>query len=187
VSDDAQLIDKALAGDSAAFGQLVTRYQDRLYNSLVHQVGSAETAYDLVQDAFVQAYVKLETFGRASAFYTWLYRIAFNLAATHHRRAKPMISVDEAREKLGREPVDNSPPPEARMEQQERACQVERALQHLSDEHRAILILREVDGCAYDEIASALNLPIGTIRSRLHRARLQLREQLKDLAQQEVT
>ncbi len=184
MSDDAQLIDEALAGDSAAFGQLVTKYQDRLYNTLVHQVGSAETAHDLVQDAFVQAYLKLETFQRASAFYTWLYRIAFNLAVSHRRRARAMVSIDEVREKLGHEPLDDAPPPEARLEQQERACQLEQALAGLSDEHRAILILREVEDCAYDEIAQMLDLPVGTVRSRLHRARLLMRDQLKGIFQQ---
>ncbi len=80
MNDDAQLIDDALAGNSSAFGRLVTRYQDRLYNTLVHVVGSTDEAYDVVQDAFVQAYLKLRSFQHNSAFYTWLYRIAFNLA-----------------------------------------------------------------------------------------------------------
>ncbi len=184
VKDDVQLIGDALDGDSAAFGQLVTRYQDRLYNTLVHVVGSTDTAYDTVQDAFVQAYVKLETFERSSAFYTWLYRIAVNLAISRRRREKPMASVDQARELLGHEPVDRADPPEARLEQRERACQVQAALSTLSDEHRTILILREMDGCSYEQIAAILELPIGTIRSRLHRARLQLRDQLKGVFQE---
>src|SRR5690349_3506078 len=77
VGDD-QLIAEALAGNSSAFGQLVRKYQDRLYNAVVHVAGCAEDARDVVQDAFVQAFVKLETFQGSSAFYTWLYRIAFN-------------------------------------------------------------------------------------------------------------
>ena len=101
MKDDAQLIDEALDGDSAAFGHLVTRYQDRLYNTLVHVVGSTDTAYDVVQDAFVQAFVKLETFERACAFYTWLYRIAFNLAISRRRREKSHVSIERAREVLG--------------------------------------------------------------------------------------
>lgn len=186
MNDDAQLIDEALAGESAAFGQLVTRYQDRLYNTLVHVVGSADTAYDVVQDALVQAYVKLETFERSSAFYTWLYRIAFNLAISRRRREKSVVSVDHVREVSGQEPLDRGPAPGARLEQEERACQVQRGLATLSHEHRAILILREVDGCAYEQIAEILNLPIGTIRSRLHRARLQLRDQLKGVFQEDA-
>ena len=183
---DAQLIDEALGGDSAAFGQLVTRYQDRLYNSLVHVVGSAEAARDVTQDALVQAYVKLETFERASGFYTWLYRIAMNMAISHLRREKPTVSIEQARDALGHEPIDRGASPAARLEQQERACQVRTALGTLSDEHRAILILREIDGCGYEQIAEILDLPIGTIRSRLFRARLQLRDQLKSMIQEEM-
>jgi RNA polymerase sigma-70 factor (ECF subfamily) len=186
VKPDAQLIDEALGGDSAAFGQLVTRYQDRLYNTLVHVVGSADAARDVAQDALVQAYVKLETFERASGFYTWLYRIAMNMAISYRRRDKPTVSIEHAREALGHEPLDRGESPTARLEQQERACQVRAALATLSDEHRAILILREIDGCAYEQIAEILDLPIGTIRSRLFRARLQLRDQLKGTFQEEA-
>ena len=186
MNDDAQLIDEALTGNGAAFGQLVTRYQDRLYNSLVHVVGSADLAYDAMQDAFVQAYVKLDTFERASAFYTWLYRIAFNMAVSRRRREKPTVSVDQARDELGHEPADGGAGPSDRLERLERAGQVQAGLTRLSEEHRAILVLREVDGCAYEEIAEILGLPVGTIRSRLHRARMQLREQLKDVLQEDV-
>jgi RNA polymerase sigma-70 factor, ECF subfamily len=186
LKDDAELIDLALDGDSAAFGQLVTRYQDRLYNTLVHLVGSTDLAYDAVQDAFVQALVKLSTFERSCGFYTWLYRIAFNQAISRRRREKPLASVEQAREASGLEPVDRSGPPESRLEQKERAVQVQRALAKISDEHRAILILREVDDCPYDQIAEILDLPIGTIRSRLHRARLQLRDQLKGILQEDA-
>ena len=186
MADDGQLIDQAIAGDSAAFGNLVSKYQDRLYNSLVHVVGSTDGAYDAVQDAFVQAYVKLETFERASGFYTWLYRIAFNLAVSKRRKEKPAVSVDHAREDLGQEPLDRGEAPSARLEQAERARQVQTALATLSEEHRAILVLREVDDCAYEQIAEILDLPIGTIRSRLHRARLQLRDQLKGILQEDA-
>jgi RNA polymerase sigma-70 factor (ECF subfamily) len=137
-----------------------------------------------VQDAFVQAYRKLETFERASGFYTWLYRIAFNLAASDRRRRRNVLSIEAAREAAGSEPVDRGQPPDARLQQQEQAVQVRQALARLSDEHRAILVLREIDGCAYDEIALALDLPLGTIRSRLHRARLQLRDELKGIIQE---
>lgn len=187
MNDDGQWIDAALNGDSAAFGKLVTRYQDRLYNTLVHVAGTSDDAADVVQDAFVQAYVKLDTFERASGFYTWLYRIAFNLAISRQRRHKPTVSVDHAREVLGAEPVDRAPPPEARLDQEERACQVRRAMAALSEEHRSILVLREVDGCAYEQIAEILDLPVGTIRSRLHRARLHLRDLLKDILQEDLS
>jgi len=181
VNDDAQLIQETLAGKSVAFGQLVQKYQDRLYNTLVHVAGGIDEARDIVQEAFVQAFVKLETFQRNSAFYTWLYRIAFNVAASHCRRRKPSLSVEQARDATGQEPVDGRAGPSQQLERAERCQQVQEALATLSEEHRAVLILREIDGCCYETIAEVLDLPIGTVRSRLHRARFQLREQLKEV------
>jgi RNA polymerase sigma-70 factor (ECF subfamily) len=181
VNDDAQLIAETLAGQSRAFGQLVQKYQDRLYNTVVHVVGSAEDARDVVQEALVQAFIKLGTFQHSSAFYTWLYRIAFNVAASHCRRRRPTVSVEQVRENSGQEPVDGNGGPVERLEQEERSRQVRQALAALSDEHRTVLVLREIDGCCYETIAEVLELPVGTVRSRLHRARLQLREQLREV------
>jgi RNA polymerase sigma-70 factor (ECF subfamily) len=179
VSDDAQLIHETLAGKPTAFGELVRKYQDRLYNTIVHVVGSPEDALDIVQEAFVQAFLKLETFHGSSAFYTWLYRIAFNMAVSHRRRRKPALSVEQARESSGVEPVDDQPGPDDRVEHDERCRQVQQAIAGLTEEHRTVLVLREIDGCCYERIAEILDVPIGTVRSRLHRARLQLREELK--------
>ncbi len=185
MSDDSQLIAETLAGDTAAFGQLVQKYQDRLYNTVLHitggAAGAAEDSRDIVQEAFVQAFLKLDTFQQNSAFYTWLYRIAFNVAASHRRRRKPAVSVDFVHETTGQQPVDSRPGPEQRMEEAERRRQIEQAIAALSEEHRAVLVLREIDGCCYETISEILGLPIGTVRSRLHRARLQLREQLREV------
>jgi RNA polymerase sigma-70 factor, ECF subfamily len=184
VRDDSQLIDETLGGNSAAFGQLVLKYQDRLYNTIAHVLGSTDEAYDVVQDALVQAFVKLESFHRESAFYTWLYRIALNLAVSRRRRHKPHVSVEQTREVTGEEPPGRLAGPSDRLEQQERAAQVQAALATLTDEHRTVLVLREMDGYCYEEIGEILDLPVGTVRSRLHRARLQLREQLKTVFQE---
>jgi len=181
VNDDAQLIDQTLAGHSAAFGQLVNKYQDRLYNTVVHVAGNAEDARDIVQDAFVQAFVKLETFQGSAAFYTWLYRIAFNVAASHRRRQRKTVSVEHVREASGLEPMDDGDAPDDRLQRNERCRQVRHAISLLSEEHRSVLVLREIDGCCYETIAEILDLPVGTVRSRLHRARLQLREQLREV------
>ena len=181
MNDDARLIDQTLAGHSAAFGQLVQKYQDRLYNTVVHVAGNAEDAQDVVQEAFVQAFLKLDTFQRSSAFYTWLYRIAFNVAFSQRRRRRPMLSVEHAQEVSGLEPVDNGDDPPERAERNERCRQVREAIEQLSEEHRMVLVLREIDGCCYETIAEILELPIGTVRSRLHRGRLQLREQLREV------
>jgi RNA polymerase sigma-70 factor (ECF subfamily) len=186
VNDDAQLIDQALAGDKAAFGQLVRRYQGRLFNTLLHVVGRREEAEDVVQEAFVQAFVKLDTFKRKSAFYTWLYRIAFNVSISRRRRKKVEVSVDQHRERTGDEPTDGGDGPGERLLREEQVEQVRTAMASLNDEHRTILVLREMEGCCYETIADILELPVGTVRSRLHRARLQLREQLEDMLQENL-
>jgi len=181
VSDDAQLIEETLSGKPAAFGELVGKYQDRLYNTLLRVLGCPEDALDAVQEAFVQAFLKLDTFQQSSAFYTWLYRIAFNKAISQRRRKKPALSVEQARESSGTEPVDTEPGPGDQAEREERRRQVQEAIAGLSEEYRSVLVLREIDGCCYETIAEILDLPIGTVRSRLHRGRLQLREELKEV------
>jgi RNA polymerase sigma-70 factor (ECF subfamily) len=181
VKDDAQLIDESLAGEPAAFGVLVTRYQDRLYNTLVHVLSSVEDARDVAQDAFVQAFIKLESFRRDSAFYTWLYRIAMNLAISHRRRRRRCASIEQMSEVAGGEPADGGSAPGEILESREQVAQVHQALRRLSEEHRVILVLREMDGHDYETISEVLDLPIGTVRSRLHRARIQMREQLREV------
>ncbi len=184
---DDQLIDAALAGNSTAFGELVLKYQDRLYNTLVHVTGSTEDARDVAQDAFVQAFVKLETFQGQSAFYTWLYRIAINFSLSNRRRQKIRTcqSVEQMREATGDEPTSAGETPHDRIEQQETASQVRTALAQLSEDHREILVLREMDGCDYETISRLLDLPVGTVRSRLHRARLEIREHLRAVLQED--
>lgn len=183
---EGQLIQAACRGDAAAFGALVRKYQTRLCTSLTHICGSLDEAEDIAQDAFVQAYVKLRTFAGESAFYTWLYRIAVNAAISKRRRRRETASVDVKRTEHGLEPLDDGERADERLLREERAVQVQRALARLSDEHRAILVLREIDDRDYEEIAQILELPVGTVRSRLHRARLQLKEQL-DLVLGETT
>jgi RNA polymerase sigma-70 factor (ECF subfamily) len=180
VNDDARLIEAAREGDTAAFGLLVQRHQVRLFNTMLHVTGSREEAEDVVQEAFIQAFVKLDSFREKSAFYTWLYRIGFNAAISRRRRKRIEISVEQNREMTGEEPVDDGESPDEPMLRDERIGQVHAALDALSEEHRAILVLREIDGCCYETISEILELPVGTVRSRLHRARLQLRDQLED-------
>ena len=132
MSDDAQLIDQALQGQSEAFGQLVLKYQDRLFNTVFHVVGHAEDARDIVQEALVQAFLKLESFRRESAFYTWLYRIAFNVAMSQRRRRRPTVSMDRLRETTHMEPLDEEDDPAESLERKERCGQVRRAIGQLS-------------------------------------------------------
>ena len=185
-ADDAHLVRATLAGDRQAFGGLVQRYQDRLFNTLVRMTGSRHDASDLVQDAFVQALVKLDTFRGEARFYTWLYRIAMNLSLSQRRKRRPVASVDVAKERAGEEPMDPGEGPEQGLIQRERAQLVQQALLRVGDEHRQILVLREMESCSYDQIGEILNLPVGTVRSRLFRARLQLREQLQAMMPNEM-
>jgi RNA polymerase sigma-70 factor (ECF subfamily) len=185
VNDDAQLISQALAGQTSAFGQLVEKYQDRLYNTVLHVAGGAEDAKDVVQETFVQAFLKLESFQGASAFYTWLYRIAFNVAATFRRRRGAMRTAEQAALADGHLGGDGtsraSDAPGERLEREERCRQVRQAIAQLPEEYRVVLVLREMEGYCYETIAEILDLPVGTVRSRLHRARMQLREQLREV------
>ncbi len=176
--EDAQLIAATLSGETAAFGQLVQKYQDRLYAALLRWLRSAEDAHDIAQDSFVQAFLKLDTFQGKASFYTWLYRIAFNLAVSGMRKRRPTISLDQMRETRGSEPMDDSLNPTANLIRLERATLLHNTLDTLSEEYRQVLVLREMEGFTYEEISHILALPLGTIRSRLFRARLQLKEKL---------
>ncbi|MGI9429000.1 MAG: RNA polymerase sigma factor [Bythopirellula sp.] len=185
--DDTQLVQAALDGDKESFGQLVQRYQDRVFNTLVRVLGSRDDARDILQDAFVQAFVKLDSFRGEAKFYTWLYRIAMNLALSHRRRRRPTESLDAAKENVGEEPVAQQPAAAQDLIEQERAQLLQQALLKLNDEHRQILVLRELEDCSYETISTILELPVGTVRSRLFRARIQLKEQLKLLLPEEMT
>lgn len=180
---DTYLVEATLSGNRQAFGALVERYQDRLFNTLVRVLGSPDDASEVLQDAFVQAYTKLESFRGSSQFYTWMYRVALNMACSYRRRNKRRYdeqSVEQIRELSGAEPVEQSLPPEQLAIRVEQAELVQAALLEISEEHRQILVLREMEDCSYEAIAEILDLPVGTVRSRLFRARLQLKERLEN-------
>ena len=181
-ADDHRLTAASLEGDTAAFGELVRRYQDRLYNTVYRLLDNADDAQDVVQDAFLNAYQSLEGFKGDSQFFTWLYRIAVNTAISHKRKQRLTLSIDGARNGEGRvEPPDASDAsrPEHGLERAEEERRVQRALNRLSAEHRAVLIMKDMEGQKYEMMAEVLGVPIGTIRSRLHRARTELRELLE--------
>lgn len=180
--EDQALIDECLDGHPDAFGELVLRYQDRLYNTLVGVLGSPHDARDVAQDAFVHAFRKLSTFRGQSAFYSWLFRIAMNAAISRKRKTKRIKgSLDAARENAGFEVEDESREarPDHPLELDEQRGQVRRALDQLSEEYRTVLVLKEIDGMKYEQIAEVVGCPIGTVRSRIHRARSELREKLR--------
>ena len=182
--EDEYLISECLAGRSDAFGQLVERYQDRLYNSLSKILGSAEDARDVAQDTFVHAFLKLSTFRGNAAFYSWLFRIAINAAVSQKRKTRHVsASIDAVRERTGLEPTDQHPDsqPSRPLELSECQAQVRTALAQISEEYRTVLVLKEMEGLKYEEIAQIIDCPIGTVRSRIHRARSELRRKLQHL------
>jgi RNA polymerase sigma-70 factor (ECF subfamily) len=181
-ADDLRLINACLEGDTGAFGVLVRRYQDRLFHTVYRLVENAEDAQDVVQEAFLHAYQSLDSFKGDSLFFTWLYRIAVNTAISLRRKRRVVLSIDGAKNgEAGTEPADPSDltRPGHGLEQQEQQGRIQRALARLSPEHRAVLVMKDMEGQKYETMAEVLQVPIGTIRSRLHRARLELRELLE--------
>jgi RNA polymerase sigma-70 factor (ECF subfamily) len=178
---DQQLIETTLRGDSSAFDLLVQRYQSRLVHSLEHTLSSREDALDIAQQALMLAWQKLASYRGDSSFYSWLYRIAVNTAASYFRRNVVSAgSLDYLHDVSGIELADakSQAAPAHAMEQAEEILQLRRALQQLSEEFRHPLILREIDGFSYEQIADILSIPTGTVRSRIFRARQELMERL---------
>jgi RNA polymerase sigma-70 factor (ECF subfamily) len=145
---------------------------------MVQIAGCRTEAEDIVQEAFVRAFVALKSFKHNSAFYTWLYRIAVNLAISYLRKKEPATSLDVGRESGGPEPVDQSGSPMDKLMRKERGPLIAAAFAKLNSEYRTILTLREIERFDYQTIAKILCVKIGTVRSRLHRARMQMRKLL---------
>src|SRR5262249_58163598 len=153
-------------------------------------IGSAEDAKDVLQDTFLRAFEKLDQFQGESSFYTWLYRIAVNLALSGHRRHRVRATPRQNGEyQAGRseDPADASADagPTSSLERAEREQIVEAALDQLCPDHRAVVVLKDFDGRRYEEISTILAIPVGTVRSRLHRARSELRDRLRALVEEQ--
>ena len=185
MGEETQLIDRALQGDRDAFTELVELNQERLFASMLQVTGSAEEAEEVVQEAFIRVFMKLDTFQRNSQFFTWLYRIAFNSALTRRRRKRARVSLDYCRENNGLEISDDADAVDEPMLRRERVDMVREAMDSLTDEHQAILVLREMEDHSYEDIAEILEISIGTVRSRLSRARRQLKLALEEMQRAE--
>jgi RNA polymerase sigma-70 factor (ECF subfamily) len=181
--DEAELLERARKGDSEAFGILVERYQRRVVNVALAVVHNQEDALELAQETFVRAYENLDKFESRSSFSTWLYRIAANLAIDFWRREGRHVVLrgEDAENELRRMPTERGDSYKA-ASRSELSARLSKALEELTPEHRAVILLREVEGLSYDEISEVLQIPRGTVMSRLHYARTHLRTLLKDLA-----
>lgn len=177
-AEDQALIAKALGGQTAALGELLSRYQDRVYNTVLRLLGNAEDARDVCQDAFLHAFQALESFKGEAKFSTWLFRIAINAAISHKRKHKITLRLQRETGEYSHEPADASRTnrPEFNLELAEEEKRLQSSLNRLTEEHRTVLVMKDLEDMKYEEIAEILSIPIGTVRSRLHRARLELRE-----------
>jgi len=183
-NDETRLVDAARGGDVGAFEQLVKRYDRNVFRIAQHITQNREDAEDVVQDAFLKAFQNLVQFQGQSKFYTWLVRIAVNEALMRLRRRRPerMVSIDEdvktEDDSIPREIADWSPNPEQLYNQGELKEILQKTIQGLPESFRTVFILRDVEGLSTEETADALGLSVPAVKSRLLRARLQLRERL---------
>ena len=184
VSDELALVQAAKGGDVGAFEELVKRYDRNVFRIAQHITQNREDAEDVVQDAFLKAYGNLHQFQGQSKFYTWLVRIAVNesLMRLRRRRTGKMVSIDEDVEtdegSMPRDLADWGPDPEQMYGQSELAEILRKTIQGLPPGFRVVFTLRDVEGLSTDETAEALGLSVPAVKSRLLRARLQLRERL---------
>lgn len=177
---DALLVRRVQAGDAHAFAELVGKYQERVFNACLRICGQRDDAADLTQDAFLKAFSAINEFRGASAFYTWIFRIAVNLALSHQRkrRLRTAASLDSGEGDASlaqRLPDGANHDPAAPAVAVETRNAVADALASLDAEHRVAVVLRDIEGCDYQEIADILELPVGTAKSRIFRGRMALR------------
>jgi RNA polymerase sigma-70 factor (ECF subfamily) len=188
---DATLVERCRANDRTAFNEVVSRYKNRVYNSVYRMLGNASDAEDLTQEVFVRLYTSLDSFRSQASLNTWLFRIASNLCIDYFRRSKkhraiaysldePLGGDAEASEGSGasHEVSDTTYEPHRLAERQELSEQIQVALAGLPEKLRAVLLLHDIEGIPYEEIAQVVGCPLGTVKSRLFNARLQLRQRL---------
>lgn len=183
---DEQLVKKSLEGDSRAFEQLVVKYQNKIYALAYRYMGNEEDAYDMTQEAFIKAYRSLRSFKGKSSFSTWVYRVVTNVCLDELRRRKRRIialPLDEPLatkdgDEVEKEIMDPSPTADILYEQKELSQYIQNALNQMKPDHKATVILRDVMGFTYEEIAQILNCNVGTVKSRLSRARRELQKKL---------
>lgn len=182
-TDTLELVRRAQAGDLGSFNTLVIRYQDGAYSLALRFLGSPPAAEDVTQEAFIKAFRAIESF-RGERFRSWLFSIVANLARDELRRRKrrPQVSIDRTHDDPDMatiEPEDPNPSPEAALLSGELRDTLERALMQLPEEWRLVVVLSDVHGLSYDEIADTLALRLGTVKSRLSRARGRMRDLLR--------
>ena len=184
--DPIHLIEKFKAGDTSAFAGLVHLYQDRIYNLCRHLLGHAQNAEDAAQDTFIKAYRNLKGFTPDASLYTWLYRIAINTCLDYQKR--PFFESLFKRSAEGEEFLAVDPThefsPERLYESKQTGQMVQACLKRLSPKLRAVIVLKELEGLSYEEIAVVMEISLGTVKSRMSRARQELTALIKKITEQ---
>ncbi len=186
MTDETRLIQQIKNGNIAAFEELAARYQKQIFSLAYRMCGNQEDAADMAQEALIKVYRNVEKFKGDSKFSTWLYRVVTNTCLDEMKKMKrkQVYSLDDELEtkdgSLKRDLEDNAPTPEDRAEQRERSEAIQDALMRVSETHRRVLVLRDIQGFSYEEIAGMLECSEGTVKSRLSRAREALRKVLKE-------
>ena len=181
---DQAIVEQVIGGDVDSFAVLVDRYQDRIYGTVLNYVSNPDDAVDITQESFVKAYSNLRSFNASSAFYTWIYRIAVNTAIDFLRRQRSRVadSLDDHKfVEVGFEPASKDPSadPEKVLARTEQRRALRKAIGSLSDKLRSVVVLHDVEGLSQEEVADILRVPVGTVKSRVSRARAELRYMLR--------
>lgn len=176
---DALVVEKVIDGDAASYELLIRKYQSKLFSTVLHMVKNRELAEDIVQESFLRAFRKLDTLNNRSQFYPWIKRIALNMALNHFEKEKRVLDVEtEDDESSFFENIASGESPEELTLKEEMKRYVRMFVDSLPDRLRVVIILREVEDMSYEEIAEMLNIPLGTVRSRLFNARNIIKERL---------
>lgn len=184
---DTALIERCQANDAAAFNEIVSRYKNKVFNYVCRMIGPCADADDLAQETFVRAYLNIKSFQSRASLNTWLYRIATNICIDYsrkNRRVKAMTSAlqrqdEEEDSDLDREIPDDRFDPQGLLLNKELGFRLDQALRSLPDKLRTVVLLHDIEGLPYDEIAHVVGCPLGTVKSRLFNARASMRDKLQ--------
>jgi RNA polymerase sigma-70 factor (ECF subfamily) len=182
-ADEFDVINRFKDGDTSAFEEIILKYQDKIYNLCRHMLGNAHDAEDTAQDVFLKAYQNLNKFKPEASLHTWLYRIAVNTCIDYRRKPffESLFKTSKAGDEFMIDQLDGSPSPERLYESKQIGDAIQFALGRLSGKLRTVIVLKEIEELSYEEIAEVLDVSVGTVKSRISRAREELKELLKNI------
>jgi RNA polymerase sigma-70 factor (ECF subfamily) len=184
--DELKAVRSTQQGDAEAFNALVQKYQARIFNTLFRMTGDYDRASELAQEVFIKAYQAIGSFRAGSSFYTWIYRIAVNTVYSERRREmrRPKMNPQGHSDNpslIERAPADANDNPAEVAKRRELVERIQSCISELDDAMKSVVVLRDIEGMDYEMISEVLELPLGTVKSRLHRGRLELKEKLRGL------